>query len=64
MTHTLHPIGALRPHPIEAAVVAVQTARGLWVRQCSCRTLIAGLTEIDLHCHYQDHLRAVKESAQ
>ncbi len=59
MNHDLLPIGQLGLHPIESMIVAAVTDQGQWVRQCSCRTLINGVDEVDLHCKYREHLAAV-----
>lgn len=60
--HRLQPIGARSLHPTEALLVAMATARGAWVRTCTCGLIVTGNNETDLHCRYRDHLRNVLEA--
>lgn len=62
--HKMLPIGAMPLHPYEALIVAIASKHGQWVRQCSCRLIVSGINEIDLHCHYRAHLNSVKAARQ
>ena len=63
-THDLLPIGQRPLHPVEALVVAVLTAKGMFARQCGCGMLIAAADEIDVRRRYLEHYRLAKAVAE
>ena len=48
--HRLLPIGSRCLHPTEALLVNMATARGAWVRTCTCGLIVTGNTEADVYC--------------
>ncbi len=61
--HRLQPIGSRKLHPTEALLVAMATARGAWVRTCSCGILLLGNNEVDVHCKWREHRDTVARIA-
>ena len=53
--HRLLPIGARSLHPTEALLVSMATARGAWVRTCTCGLIVTGNNEVDVYCRWRQH---------
>jgi hypothetical protein len=53
--HRLQPIGARSLHPTEALLVSMATARGAWVRTCTCGLMLLGNNEVDVYCRWKQH---------
>lgn len=62
--HHMLSIGQRPLHPVEALVVAVLTAKGMFARQCGCGMLIAAADEIDVRRRYLEHYRLAKAVAE
>ena len=61
--HRLQPIGARSLHPTEALLVAMATARGAWVRTCTCGLIITGNNEVDVYCRWKQHRQSAADVA-
>jgi len=61
--HRLQAVGARTLHPTETLLIASATARGVWVRTCSCGILLLGNNEVDVHCKWREHLATVARIA-
>ena len=61
--HRLLPIGARTLHPTEALLVAMATARGAWVRTCTCGLIVTGNNEVDVYCRWKQHRDTVARLA-
>ena len=53
--HQLQPVGARKLHPTEALLVSMATARGAWVRTCTCGLIVTGNNEVDVYCRWRQH---------
>ena len=53
--HTLEAIGARPLHPTEALLVSMATARGAWVRTCTCGLMLIGNNEVDVFIRWRQH---------
>ena len=54
-SHRLLPIGSRSLHPTEALLVSMATARGAWVRTCTCGLMLLGNNEVDVYCRWRQH---------
>ena len=61
--HRLLPIGARTLHPTEALLVSMATARGAWVRTCTCGLIVTGNNEVDVYCRWRQHRDTVARLA-
>ena len=61
--HRLLPIGARTLHPTEALLVSMATARGAWVRTCTCGLIVTGNNEVDVYCRWKQHRDTVARLA-
>ena len=61
--HRLQPIGARKLHSTEALLVSMATARGAWVRHCTCGLIITGNNEVDVYCRWKQHRDTVARIA-
>jgi hypothetical protein len=61
--HRLQPIGARSLHPTEALLVSMATARGAWVRTCTCGLPIIAADEMALHRLWRRHRQAAADVA-
>ena len=61
--HRLLPIGARTLHPTEALLVAMATARGAWVRTCTCGLIVTGNNEVDVYCRWKQHRQSAADVA-
>ena len=61
--HRLLPIGARTLHPTEALLVSMATARGAWVRTCTCGLIVTGNNEVDVYCRWRQHRDTVARIA-
>ena len=61
--HRLQPIGARSLHPTEALLVSMATARGAWVRTCTCGLMLLGNNEVDVYCRWKQHRDTVARLA-
>ena len=61
--HRLQPIGARKLHPTEALLVSMATARGAWVRTCTCGLMLIGNNEVDVFIRWRQHRDTVARIA-
>jgi hypothetical protein len=61
--HRLLPIGSRTLHPTEALLVSMATARGAWVRQCTCGLMLLGNNEVDVFIRWRQHRDTVARIA-
>lgn len=61
--HRLQPVGSRKLHPTEALLVSMATARGAWVRICTCGLMLIGNNEVDVYCRWKQHRDTVARVA-
>ena len=61
--HQILPIGARALHPTEALLVSMATARGAWVRTCTCGLMLLGNNEVDVFIRWRQHRDTVARLA-
>jgi hypothetical protein len=53
--HHLLAVGDRPLHPTETLLIAMATARGVWVRHCSCGINLFGANECDVFVRWREH---------
>ena len=61
--HRLQAVGTRPLHKTETLLIASATARGVWVRTCSCGLILLGKNEVDVYCKWREHRDTVARIA-